>query len=266
MSSALRTTKTTVRESAGILGFEPPAARQTGRLAEERYLTIEGRRAYDLGNLCGTCAYLFERLPGANQKVSPTELSAELRQGLVDIPPDLLDAVLKLAPVGDYRVSLLQIRPRRVTLGAQDDYFTNEQVALWGIDSFWGLPHYPKIQYYRSLPIVFDGDSALFEFFVPIYPQSWLNEAGTADYRELIGTGKRPTAVALSVLDVRQPFNWGGSPAITKHWCLAHYLIDGHHKTFVAADLDRPITLLALLAVNECLASDEHIDQLFRLL
>jgi hypothetical protein len=72
---------------------------------------------------------------------------------------------------------------------------------------------------------------------------------------------KQPTALALSVLDVKQPADWDGEPAITEHYCLAHYLLDGHHKTHAASELNKPITMLSFLAIDESLASEKEIKQ-----
>jgi hypothetical protein len=231
-----------------------------------RYLTLDGEPAFHIGNICGTCEFLFERLQGASDKVSAAECSSTLRAGLDAIPPEPLAALLKLVPAGEYIVSLLKVQPRKVSLGSGDDYFCNEQLDLWGVDSFWGLPHYPKVEYYRSQRILFDGDNALFDFLVPMYPPTMLHEETIAEYMELLAGGRRPTAVALSVLDVKQPWNWGDAARITKHWCLAHYLIDGHHKTFAASQLVRPITLLSLLAVGECVAKHDEIERLLQVL
>ena len=43
--------------------------------------------------------------------------------------------------------------------------------------------------------------------------------------------------------------------------CLAHYLLDGHHKVFAANKAGLPITLLAFLAVEQGISSAEQIEQ-----
>ena len=63
-------------------------------------------------------------------------------------------------------------------------------------------------------------------------------------YETLIGQQTIPTALAVSVLDVKGPTDWGGDPEVTEHWCLAHYLLDGHHKTYAASDVQANITLV----------------------
>ena len=46
----------------------------------DRYLTIDGEKAYHIGNVCGTCSFFFERLGGANKSVSPIEVIKDLRR------------------------------------------------------------------------------------------------------------------------------------------------------------------------------------------
>ncbi|MBE9002065.1 hypothetical protein IQ274_28640 [Nostoc sp. LEGE 12447] len=78
-------------------------------------------------------------------------------------------------------------------------------------------------------------------------------------YQDEIAHGGQPTAFAVSVLDVKQPAVWEDNPEITEHWCLAHYLLDGHHKIYAAAQTNKPLNLVSFLAVDESLASEEEI-------
>src|SRR2546422_6072629 len=99
-----------------------------------RYLTLKGKRAYFIGGTCETCAFLFERLEGANKSVSPQQVSEELKLGLHEVGIELLNEVSAVMPKGEYLVKLLEVSPKLVTLGSESDYFCNEQVDLWGID------------------------------------------------------------------------------------------------------------------------------------
>jgi hypothetical protein len=227
----------------------------------DRYLTIEGKRAYHIGNICGTCSFFFERLEGANQSISPSDLSNIFKEGLQNLNKALLTQVSKVLPIGHYQVSLLKINARRVKLGTQNDYFASEQVGLWGIDGFWNLTHDPKIEYYRGHSLPMGQGKQLFEFIIPMFPENWLHQDEVREYKEKLKVEKQPTALALSVLDVKQPADWDGEPAITEHYCLAHYLLDGHHKTHAASELNKPITMLSFLAIDESLASEKEIKQ-----
>jgi hypothetical protein len=69
--------------------------------------------------------------------------------GLRHLPGDLLDMIGAIMPAGPYEGCLLQSTPQLTMPGTADDYFAKEQVATWGLDSFWGLPHDPRTEYYR---------------------------------------------------------------------------------------------------------------------
>ncbi|GAB3299475.1 hypothetical protein GCM10027511_14760 [Hymenobacter humi] len=224
--------------------------------AWNRFLCIEGKPAYEIGNICNTCAFYFERLDGASQSIHSHAIIEHLNHGLGALSPDAVASVLPIIPSGRYHVALLEVFPKLVTLGGAQDYFAQEQVALWGVDGFYGLPHHPKVPYYRGTDTPLQKEQKAFEFLVPMFPPSWLDTERVAHYRTEIEKGGTPTAVALSVLDVKGPA-WldesGTIPPYTEHWCLAHYLLDGHHKMYAASLLQKPIHLLAFIALDECI-------------
>lgn len=41
--------------------------------ASHRLISIEGKPAYEIGKICGTCSFYFERLEGANQSLHPRD-------------------------------------------------------------------------------------------------------------------------------------------------------------------------------------------------
>lgn len=264
MSTVLRTARTSITGSNSILAFETTGDEDWEEW--DRYLSIEGKKAYHIGNICGTCAFFFERLAGANQKISAADVSARLRDGIDELDDDVIEALKQILPNGDYRFSLLEVNLRTAALGSPDDYFTKDQVDLWGIDPFWGLPHDPRIEYFRSTTRTFLKKNGLFEFIIPMVPATLLSHETVNEYKQQLGLGKKPTAFGLSVLDVKRPAVWHDDPDVTEHWCLAHYLLDGHHKTFAASAVNQPITLLSFLSVGESLATREEIDLLFDVL
>lgn len=251
-----------IEGSHSILAFETAGANHWD--AWDRYITIHGKRAFHIGNICGTCEFFFERLEGANQGVSPREISTELQVGISQLDSDLLSKVSLILPNGDYEVSLLEVKPKLVDLGTEDDYFTNEQLQVWGIDEFWGLPHYPKTKYYRSLTRELTNKSKLFEFVVPTFPERWLDAKTVNKYKSLISDGEKPTALCLSVIDIKEPTDYKDGTDHPEHWCLSHYMVDGHHKIFAASLLNKPITVLSFLAKEESIATDQAIKELFK--
>lgn len=260
MSELLHSRPIAVTDSASLLGFMNDGPALNPRF--NRYLTLEGKQAYQVGYVCDTCPFLFERLGGANQKVSPATLSSAFRAGLDRLDADVVDAARALLPDGDYHACLMRLTPRLATPGAAEDYFAHEQIALWGLDSFWGLPHDPRIIYYRGGDRPLGDGRGLFEFVVPMYPPNWLDSRTMAEYQKALDTGAEPTAFAISVLDVKQPSTWTGDPDTNAHWCLAHYLLDGHHKTYAAALAGQPLTVLTFLSTTQSLASENDTRNL----
>ncbi len=261
MSHILSKTKITIDQSNSILAFESTG--NTNWKVWDRFLTVEGKPAYHLGNVCGTCNFFFERLEGANRKISPTHVAKELRCGLTGLDIGLIEQVKLIMPKGEYIVSLLEVSPYQVALGTETDYFSTEQVELWGIDGFWGMPHNPMVPYYRSGNRRFEQNKAIFEFIIPMYPANWLNQKTVAQYKVRLEESRSPTALALSVLDVKQPANWDEGQGVTEHWCLAHYIIDGHHKILAAAEKSMPLTLLSFLSIKESIATEDNIKRLY---
>ena len=256
----MKTAHVTVTDSASVLAFEG-----TGNefiKVFDRFLTIEGKPAYHIGNVCNTCFFFFERLEGANQSISPSEVSDRLSHGLKQLDESLLGKIKTILPNGEYVATLLEIFPSLVSPGSARDYFTHEQIELWGIDNFWNLPHYPKTEYYRSRTKDLGERRKLFEFIIPMFPQNWLKPDECETYKSDINSGDQPTALALTVLDIKAPAIWAGEPAVAEHWCLAHYLLDGHHKTFAAAEVGKPITLLSFLSLEESIATEENVSTL----
>lgn len=88
MSKLIAAAETKSTAAKSRIGF---ATEGGGKWAEwDRFITLNGKRAYHIGNICGTCAFFFERLPGANDKLSPTELSALLKVGLTELNEDVM--------------------------------------------------------------------------------------------------------------------------------------------------------------------------------
>ena len=253
-------TRITVKDSASILAFESTGNEYFKQW--NRFLTVEGKPAYHIGNICGTCEFFFERLEGANQSISPTEISDRLRQGLQYLDESLLLKIKSVLPDGEYVASLLEVLPVRVLPGATSDYFSHEQIELWGIDGFWNLPHHPRTEYYRARTEDLGESRKLFEFLIPMFPANWLKADECNAYEVSIGSGRQPTALALSVLDIKQPATSPGEFTVTEHWCLAHYLLDGHHKMYASAVTGKPITLLSFLSLGESLANEEDLRRL----
>jgi hypothetical protein len=226
-----------------------------------RHLCIDDKEAYLIGGSCDTCEFVFERMDGANKKISPSNMGELFRGGLDRVSEDVLETCSSIMPSGTYITLLQSITPALVKLGSPNDYFCNEQVDVWGIDGFWGLPHHPKVEYYRSLTKQLSEHEYFFEFIVPMVPNNWLEEDTVKQYETAIRSHIRPTALGLSILDVRQPWD-----SQTVHWCLTHYVLDGHHKTFAASKIPGEITLLSFLNTDHSIATQEDIERVIQIL
>ncbi|MEV5009207.1 hypothetical protein AB0K74_26515 [Streptomyces sp. NPDC056159] len=236
--------------------------REIGSGPGRRLLAIDGKPAFELSSWCGTCPFLFRRLEGSRQTLSLDSVQDQLTEELVDLDDGgVIDAFGALLPEGTYLPFLLRVEPRLVVPGQQDDYFSHEQVATWGLDQFWGLPEYPHTPYYRTFETPVDEFAHLYEFVVPMVPPTWNERERVEEYVELMDQGTAPTAVAISTLDVCQPAI-GMTDDQYQHWGLTHFLLDGHHKLEAAATAGRPVQLLSLLALGEGLAGSEEYARL----
>ena len=232
-----------------VLGFERPSG---GKWKEwDRYLLLRGRRAYHIGNICNTCEFFFERLDGANSSIPMEQLVAALDKGLVGVDGPESALVLEQLPPATYEALLLRSELQLTGPGQPGDYYSGEQIALWGVDAFWAMPHDPRTEYYRLGERDLGNGSRLYEFLIPMIPHAWLENKTLLRHRSSIEAGTTPTAVCLSVLDVKQPADWDNEPPVTQHYCLAHYMLDGHHKAFAAFSAARPLTLLSFLTNAE---------------
>lgn len=263
MTAVLGTTEYAVSGSDSILKIERygEPGRDFGR-----HLTLDGRRAYLLTTRCDTCPFLFERSEGANQSVDVAEFAETLRAGIGALDPSVVETAARAMPDGRYRVALLDATPMLVWPGDGHDYFTHEQLDVWEIDPFWGLPNNPRVPYFRTANLPVSDHARLFEFVVPMFPPRWGNKEAMDDYRERVGRGEHPTALSISILDVRQPADWDGDPEINEHWCLAHFIADGNHRVYGAAEAGMPARLLSFVSEDWSVASWGEIDRALTLL
>jgi hypothetical protein len=205
--------------------------------------------------------FLFERMEGANRKLSIPALQQVLNEGLTGVDSAVVQTMAGLVPEGDYLPMLLELQPRLVMPMRPGDYFSEDQVATWGIDSFWGLPEYPRTPYYRTGTRQLDATSRLYEFVVPMVPPTWNDQQIVDQHANRLADSSRPTCLALSILDIRQPADPDEAPeGDIAHWCLAHFLLDGHHKIQAAANSQRRLQLLTLLSMTDSLASSYDLD------
>jgi hypothetical protein len=233
----------------------------------DRFLLLDGRRAYHLGFGRQTCSFLFERLAGANQTVQIEATAEALREGIKSLDDEVVGRVGLGLPEGEYSVVLAESFVTPVKPGGTHDYFLDEQVALWGEDNFWCLPHDPRVPYFRAGDEDIGGGRRLFNFVVPMFPTKWLTMTTVAQYMEDLRTKASGTAVSVAVLDVRSPADWGDpKPDPVEHWCITHYLVDGHHKLNAAAEAGKKLRLLSFIAVSQGVSTRQEIESVVELM
>lgn len=272
-------TKVLVEDSKSIIAFQTEGGGSWP--VWDRYITINGKKAYHIGNVCGTCLFFFKQLEDAygerflfaqgtdntRSGLLPEEVIDKLNSGLTSIESPLVDTLKKILPNGDYQVTLSTVTPTLVSPGQPGDYFADEQVDLIGLNRDQ-LPHcYSETKYYRLNKAAMSEERLFFEFLIPIFPLGSLDEERVNHYRALLNNGKMPTAVALSVLDIHSPENRRDeNSSIKSHACLSNYLIDGHHKAYAAAISGKPLTLISFLAQEHGLADEDEITECLQLL
>lgn len=247
------------------LGVEPADARL--RIASEvaagvdgvgrRLLFLDDEPAFELSFWCGTCPLLFERLPGADKRLSVEDLSNRLASvGLAEVDLAVVETYAALLEEAEYLPVLLSVQPRLVQPGAPDDYFSGEQVAAWGMNGFWGLPENPHVPYYRTHQATAGPGRELFEFVIPMVPPTWNDSGRVRSYETAMAGGSVPTAVALGILDICEP-GWDApcDGLHATHWGLMHFLLDGHHKFEAAARLGAAVQLLTLIRIDAGIGS-----------
>jgi hypothetical protein len=254
-------TRLGVEASRAVVRFgEAPKA--PGTWAGSRLLWVDDRGAFESSYWCGTCPFLFQRLDGATRTLSLAALADALADGIDHVDATVVDMFAGLLPDGTYLPMLLRVRPTLVSPGEDGDYFTHEQVATWGANQP-GLPEDPGTPYYRTFATRVDDEAHLYEFVVPMVPPSWNDPARTQMFRDRLGRSDRPTAVAVSTLDISQPaMHRLDSSDDYAHWGLTHFLLDGHHKMHAAATAGHALQLLALVCVDASLARPQDVERL----
>ncbi len=212
------------------------------------YLSVDGRRTFEVTGRCDTCPFSFARL-AESRSVDLGRMAQSLRDGADEISDLLIEVLSRGLPAGEYMAALLDVVPIKTEPGDDDDYFTHEQRGIWEPAlSQEGGRHDPHTAYYRLATQRVAPDTVFYEFLVPLHDS--LSEAETKDWSARLLAGMRPVALGLGVGELREPATWTGEPDITKHLCISHYLLDGHHRVEAAGRLGLPIRLLTALAVG----------------
>lgn len=221
-----------------------------------RDLDLDGQPLYRIGNICDTCEAMFSKYENEKLPLEPSNLAELFRSGLSDIPNDVVDSIAKVLPKGNYVIGLLNFLPALIK-------FHNPIYYLWensqpvNVPNEW-LPQADRIPpWWYAQPDQNPGfqEGKLYEAVLPLVSEKSHNQKQIGRYSSEINNDLKPTALALSVVDVR---NVSGR---SFDWMLIHFLLDGHHKMMAASKIGKPITLLSFLNVDESFASKEWIER-----
>jgi len=182
-----------------------------------------------------------------------------LKAGVYQLSDAVVEKIIDGLPEGDYLAILLEADLQATRPGAINDFFAREQIELYGVDTFWDLPHDPRTPYYLASKAPIGERAKLFHFVVPMFPERWLKQSVITEYMNETADQVHPTAVAISVLDVKGPSDWNGEKDVVEHWTFTHFLIDGHHKVAAAMRAGRPARLLSLTAITAGISTPEQI-------
>lgn len=222
-----------------------------------RDLDLDGRPLYRIGNICETCAAMFQKQDNATLPLTPSELSALFRSGLDGIPKDVVDTVGSILPKGSYHFSLLNIKPALIKF-RRTEFYLWENSRPVKVPKGW-LPKAEVINpWWFAQPDRSPGfqKGKLYEAALPLVSEKYFQRNEIEKYVSAIKKDKsNPTALALSVVDVR----WVSARAFD--WRLIHFILDGHHKMMAASMAGKPITILSFLNIDESFAPKEWIDR-----
>lgn len=252
-----------VVESASELSFTTTGG--SSWTVWDRFISYGGEQLFHIGNICGTCAFFFSQLKNdlkSGIRVDPVR--DILNKGLQSLDDHTTGQLKTILPDGKYQIFLMEIMPYLAKFNTKGDYFKEDQSALWGyvedeIEDKTGIP------YYRGTDIKIGDTEKLFEFFIPLYQLEFLNEERIEYYRNQIRSGAKPTAVALSVVDVKESMIYDEQPEdkIICHWSFANYLLDGHHKIAAAALERKPITLVSFIAKDHSWLVTDRLTEIY---
>jgi hypothetical protein len=93
-----------------------------------------------------------------------------------------------------------------------------------------------------------------------MFPRRWLDAETIDDWRRQLVGGARPTALALGLLEAQEPALLEHEPNPARHLCLAHFLLDGHHRVAASAQAAKPVTILSFLSLDESGAPADEVD------
>lgn len=232
----------------------------------DRFISLDKEKMYHIGNICGTCAFFFiKQSKSLDVNFNQKYLIESLNNGNIELTKKTVGELSKIIPNGNYLVLKTTIKPEIASRESGNNYFQKEQRETWrdDFDEESLNPEESKYYNYYREPLKdfgktkYDYKEAFFNFFVPLYGTSELDESRIEYYKSKLTKGEQPIVISVGVLDVKTseeyPLINGEevNPEFGTHWCLANYIIDGHHKMKAASELNQEIGLITFISRDE---------------
>lgn len=228
----------------------------------DRFIAVHGESVFEIGNICGTCEFWFRRLGQKGAQVDINDIDSRLAEGITEVRDQAVGAFEQLLESGTYRIAFIQLTPTIVQPGTADDYFIHELADMWPQND-GDAPNDPATPYFSIVGrrgFLINGEKDLgFEFIAPLQNPALLDSSRVEYFQKAIEKGTAPTAVAVGILDIKQHYD-----SEIAHWCLTHYLMDGHHKVAAAALTGQPITLLTFISSDFGISNSDQVDHLIQ--
>jgi hypothetical protein len=227
----------------------------------DRFISVDKEKMYHIGNVCGTCEFFFiKQSKSLDKNFNKNTLIDSLNSGSFELSEERVRELSVIIPDGKYLVLKTIIKPKIVTKFSENNYFKKEQRETW-IEDFdresLTLEEFEFNDYYRESLVDFgkiecDNKDAFFNFFIPLYNTNELDKSRVEFYKSKLLNGEMPIVLSIGVLDVKYACNFEEiEPEFGTHWCLANYIIDGHHKIKAASELGQEIGLITFVSRNE---------------
>ena len=191
-----------------------------------------------VGGSCDTCGGWFSLVDEPFRPRTPAEINERLGAGIETVDPAIVESIVPLLPRGRYRVGLLRAVPFREGNGA-DLWYRSRCVER---EVWHRLPPDPDDEDAPATGREYLERYHESEDILPHLPIESIDWDRVGRYRGTLLAGNRPTAMVLSLGEMRHP---GGSRTQAR---LSHFVIDGHHKLLAAAQIGKPLTLLSFFS------------------
>ncbi len=223
-----------VNNSRPVLEFETLASKTDPKRFPfwDRYLTVQGKKVFDLGVTCETCQFVYKRLGDIAAPVAPAVLSKLLQDGLKTIDQSIVETVSALLPSGHYNLGLITLKPKLIA-------FPKPPQSYVGYGEV-------KTPFYLAGEEKIDVNGSIKQAVIPLFSVIALNMQTVQVYKQRVQEGNLPTALAVSIAEGKH-FMSGNGPEGPDCISLMHFLIDGHHKMYAASQIGKPITVLSFL-------------------